>query len=128
QRLATCICRAYRSHPTAILGSAALAQDDIGKDSHAWSYLYEVRKAGLRAKTLVQQILTFSRRTEQPRMLVQLPVLIKEALALLRASLPSTIEIRQAITQDVCPVLADPTQLHQVLLNLCANAAHAMRE
>ena len=113
---------------TAILGYTELAQDDIGKDSHAWSYLHEVRKAGLRAKTLVQQILTFSRRTEQPRMLVQLPVLIKEALALLRASLPSTIEIRQAIPQDVCPVLADPTQLHQVLLNLCANAAHAMRE
>jgi len=113
---------------TAILGYTELAQDDIGKDSHAWSYLHEVRKAGLRAKTLVQQILTFSRRTEQPRMLVQLPVLIKEALALLRASLPSTIEIHQAITQDVCPVLADPTQLHQVLLNLCANAAHAMRE
>jgi CheY-like chemotaxis protein len=87
-----------------------------------------VHKAGLRAKTLVQQILTFSRRTEQPRIPVQLPVLIEEALALLRASLPSTIEIHQAITKDVSPVLADPTQLHQVLLNLCANAAHAMRE
>jgi signal transduction histidine kinase len=113
---------------TAILGYTELALDDIGKDSHAWSYLREVRKAGLRAKTLVQQILTFSRRTEQPRMLVHLPVLIEEALVLLRASLPSTIEIHQAITQDVGPVLADPTQLHQVLLNLCANAAHAMRE
>ncbi len=55
-------------------------------------------------------------------------MLIEEALALLRASLPSTIEIHQAITKDVGPVLADPTQLHQVLLNLCANAAHAMRE
>src|SRR5690242_5067829 len=91
---------------TAILGYTELALDDIGKDSHAWSYLHEVRKAGLRAKTLVQQILTFSRRTEQPRMLVQLSVLIEEALALLRASLPSTIEIRQAITQHVGPVLA----------------------
>jgi len=59
---------------------------------------------------------------------VQLPVLIEEALALLRASLPSTIEIQHAITKDVGPVLADATQLHQVLLNLCANAAHAMRE
>jgi signal transduction histidine kinase len=113
---------------TAILGYTELALDDIRQDSHAWSYLREVRKAGLRAKTLVQQILTFSRRTEQPRIPVQLPVLIEEALALLRASLPSTIEIRQAIPQDVGPVLADPTQLHQVLLNLCANAAHAMRE
>src|SRR5215472_11015478 len=113
---------------TAILGYTELALDDIGQESHAWRYLREVRKAGLRAKTLVQQILTFSRRTEQPRIPVQLPVLIEEALALLRASLPSTIEIQQAITKDVGPVLADPTQLHQVLLNLCANAAHAMRE
>jgi CheY-like chemotaxis protein len=113
---------------TAILGYTDLALSDIRQDSHAWSYLHEVRKAGLRAKTLVQQILTFSRRTEQPRMPVQLPVLIEEALALLRASLPSTIEIQHAITKHVCPVLADPTQLHQVLLNLCANAAHAMRE
>ena len=113
---------------TAILGYTELALDDICQDSHAWRYLHEVRKAGLRAKTLVQQILTFSRRTEQPRIPVQLPVLIEEALALLRASLPSTIEIHQAITKDVGPVLADPTQLHQVLLNLCANAAHAMRE
>ena len=113
---------------TAILGYTELALDDIRQDSHTWSHLREVRKAGLRAKTLVQQILTFSRRTEQPRIPVQLPVLIEEALALLRASLPSTIEIHQAITKDVGPVLADPTQLHQVLLNLCANAAHAMRE
>ncbi len=113
---------------TAILGYTELALDDIHQDSHAWSYLREVRKAGLRAKTLVQQILTFSRRTEQPRIPVQLPMLIEEALALLRASLPSTIEIQHAITKDVGPVLADATQLHQVLLNLCANAAHAMRE
>jgi signal transduction histidine kinase len=113
---------------TAILGYTELALGDIHQKSNAWNYLHEVRKAGLRAKTLVQQILTFSRRTEQPRQLVQLPALIEEALVLLRASLPSTIEIRQAITQEVGPVLADPTQLHQVLLNLCANAAHAMRE
>src|SRR5262249_14632886 len=113
---------------TAILGYTELALDDIRHEGHAWRYLHEVHKAGLRAKTLVQQILTFSRRTEQLRIPVQLPVLLEEALALLRASLPSTIEIHQAITQDVGPVLADPTQLHQVLLNLCANAAHAMRE
>ena len=112
---------------TAILGYAELALNDIREESSAWNYLHEVRKAGLRAKTLVQQILTFSRRTEQPRLQVQLPLLIEEALTLLRASLPSTIAIRQAITPEVGTVLADPTQLHQVLLNLCANAAHAMR-
>ena len=111
---------------TAILGYTELALDDIRQESTAWNYLHEVRKAGLRAKTLVQQILTFSRRTEQLRTPVPLPLLIKEVLALLRASLPSTIEIRQEVTPDVGIVLGDPTQLQQVLLNLCTNAAHAM--
>jgi two-component system, cell cycle sensor histidine kinase and response regulator CckA len=112
----------------AILGYTELALGDIGQESRAWHYLHEVRKAGVRAKTLVQQILTFSRRTEHPRQPVQLSLLIAEALAFLRASLPSTITIQPVIAPDVGPVLADPTQLHQVLLNLCTNAAHAMRE
>ena len=113
---------------TAILGYTELALEDLRPESPAGRYLQEVRKAGVRAKTLVQQILTFSRRTDQARRPVQLPLLIEEALALLRASLPSTIEMGHELAPDVGPVLADPTQLHQVLLNLCANAAHAMRE
>jgi signal transduction histidine kinase len=120
------IARLWRNILTAILGYTELALDDIRQESTAWNYLHEVRKAGLRAKTLVQQILTFSRRTEQLRTPVPLPLLIKEVLALLRASLPSTIEIRQEVTPDVGIVLGDPTQLQQVLLNLCTNAAHAM--
>jgi len=113
---------------TAILGYTELALNAIHQDSASWRYLQEVRKAGQRAKTLVQQILTFSRRTEQARTPVQLPRLVEEALALLRASLPSTIAIRHHISQDAGTVLADPTQLQQVLLNLCANAEYAMRE
>ncbi len=113
---------------TAILGYTELALNDIRQDRAAWRYLQEVRKAGQRAKTLVQQILTFSRRTEQARTPVQLPRLVEEALTLLRASLPSTIAIRHHISQDAGTVLADPTQLQQVLLNLCANAEYAMRE
>ena len=113
---------------TAILGYTELALNDIRQDSAVRRYLQEVRKAGQRAKTLVQQILTFSRRTEQARTPVQLPRLVEEALALLRASLPSTIAIRHHISQDAGTVLADPTQLQQVLLNLCANAEYAMRE
>jgi signal transduction histidine kinase len=112
---------------TAILGYTELALDDLAPEHAAWRYLGEVRKAGVRAKTLVQQILTFSRRTEQPRRPVALALLIEEALALLRASLPSTIAIEAELAVAVGPVLAEPTQLHQVLLNLCANAAHAMR-
>jgi signal transduction histidine kinase len=112
---------------TAILGYTELALDDIRQDSAVWRYLQEVHKAGQRAKTLVQQILTFSRRTEQARKPVPLALLVEEALALLRPSLPSTIEIRQRLT-DAGTVLADATQIHQVLLNLCSNAAYAMRE
>jgi signal transduction histidine kinase len=112
----------------AILGYTELALRAIHQDSVASHYLQEVHKAGQRAKTLVQQILTFSRRTEQTRTPVQLSRLLEEPLALLRASLPSTIAIRQHISQDAGTVLADPTQLHQVLLNLCANAEYAMRE
>jgi CheY-like chemotaxis protein len=87
-----------------------------------------VLRAGQRAKALVQQILTFSRRTAQAHTPVQLPPLVEEALALLRASLPSSIEIRQHIDPEVGAVLADPTQLHQVIINLCANAEYAMRQ
>jgi signal transduction histidine kinase len=112
----------------AILGYTELALRAIHQDSAAWHYLQEVHKAGQRAKLLVQQILTFSRRTEQTRTPVQLSRLVEEALTLLRASLPSTIAIRHHISQDAGTVLADPTQLQQVLLNLGANAEYAMRK
>ena len=83
--------------------------------------------AGKRAKDLVQQILAFSRKTLTARTPITLHVLVTEALVLLRASLPSTIPIRTHLAEDAGAVLADATQLHQVLLNLCANAAYAMR-
>jgi len=76
----------------------------------------------------VKQILSFSRRSEQEKRKVKISPIIKEALKLLRASLPATIEIRQEIVAESGVVLADPIQIHQVLMNLCTNAAHAMRE
>ncbi len=76
----------------------------------------------------MQQILTFSRQNTQVRHPVQLQRVVNEALGLLRASIPTTIEIRQEITKDAGIVRVDTTQLHQVLLNLCVNADHAMRE
>ncbi|HEY7489985.1 MAG TPA: response regulator [Candidatus Tectomicrobia bacterium] len=112
----------------AILGYTELALHAIHQDSDVSHYLQEVHKAGQRAKILVQQILTFSRRTEQTRTPVRLSHLVEEALALLRASLPSTIAMRHQISQDAGTVLADPTQLQQVLLNLGANAEYAMRQ
>jgi CheY-like chemotaxis protein len=86
-----------------------------------------VLRAGERAKNLVKQILTFSRQAQQEREPVQMRPIVKEALKFLRASLPASIEIRQDIQSDA-PVMADPTQLYQVIMNLCTNAGHAMRE
>ena len=112
---------------TSILGYAELARDEIPTGSDSQEDLNQVIKAGLRAKDLVAQILAFSRRTEQELMPVQLPLLVKEALKLLRASLPTTIEIRPRILSEDISVLADPTKLHQILMNLCTNAFHAVR-
>jgi CheY-like chemotaxis protein len=82
----------------------------------------------MRAKDLVKQILTFSRQTEQEKIPLIINPVIKEALRLLRSSLPSTIEIRQNLDAEDNVVLADPTQIHQILMNLGTNAANAMRE
>ncbi|MFC1524691.1 ATP-binding protein, partial [Thermodesulfobacteriota bacterium] len=90
--------------------------------------LMEIRKAAERAKEMVKQILTFSRRDSENISPIQVHVVVKEALKLLRASIPTTIEIRQSIDPDCGSVLANPTQVHQVLMNLCTNAYHAMRD
>ena len=90
--------------------------------------LEEILKAAFRAKELVQQILTFSRKGEQDRKIMQLKPLIKESLSFLRASLPTTIEIRQSLEPEAGAIWADPTQMQQVVMNLCTNAAHAMGE
>jgi PAS domain S-box-containing protein len=113
----------------AIMGYTDLALSNREMDSQLRNYLERVYQAGERARDLVKQILTFSRQTEQERTPVQIAVIVKEVLKLMRSSLPTTIEIQQDIItppgRDV--VLADPTQIHQVLMNLCTNAAHAMR-
>jgi PAS domain S-box-containing protein len=112
---------------SAVLGYTEIALADAAKDSTLEKNLREVLKAGDRARDLVKQILTFSRQTEQELKPVQVKSIIKESLKLLRASLPTTIRIQSNIECDSA-VLADPTQIHQVLMNLCTNAAHAMRE
>ncbi|MEW5722662.1 MAG: PAS domain S-box protein, partial [Thermodesulfobacteriota bacterium] len=81
-----------------------------------------------RAKDLVKQILTFSRQREEERKPIKAGVIVKEGLKLLRSSLPTTIEIRQSLNTTSDTILADPTQVHQILMNLCTNAAYAMRE
>jgi PAS domain S-box-containing protein len=112
----------------AMLGCTDMAMYDIPRDSAAYANLEEVLKAGLRAKDLVLQILTFSRQMEQERQPVAVPLIVKEALKLIRASLPVTIEIRHSIENECGAVLGDATQIHQVIMNLCTNAYHAMRD
>ncbi len=90
--------------------------------------LEEVLTAGIRARGLVRQILTFSRQTEERNEPTLVGPIVKETMKFLRASLPSTIEIKSDIRPVKGTVLADPTRIHQVMMNLCANAAQAMKE
>ncbi len=109
------------------IGYTELASSCIPSDSRSWDYLQKVLLANNRAKSLVKQILMFSRKGEQGRQPTQVRHALAETFALLRASLPTTIEIRQRLAAQDDTVLADPTQLQQVLMNLCINAEHAMR-
>jgi two-component system, cell cycle sensor histidine kinase and response regulator CckA len=114
-----------------ILGYAELELLESTGSDESRDRVEEIRKAALRAKDLVQQILVFSRKHGEERGPLQLGLLLKEVLKLLRAALPSTIEIRQKIdlaADNGDLISADPTQVHQVLMNLCTNAGHAMRE
>ena len=114
---------------TPIIIHAEMALEDIPAKKTALRFsLEEVLKAAERAKDLVQQILAFSRQTEGKQVVLNVAPVVKEALKLLRASVPTTIEIRRNIKTEPWSILADPTQIHQILMNLCTNAAHAMRE
>ena len=111
-----------------ILGYTELTQNQAPQGSITWGYLQEVLKAGGRAKDLVQQILAFSRHSEVRREPLPFHHIVHEILTLLRASLPTTIAFQTHVDQDVGVVLADPTQMHQIVMNLCTNAEYAMRE
>lgn len=112
---------------TAILGYTELALATVSKGSRTQRNLQEVLTAGHRAKHLVLQILTFSRQAGQGKKPTPLHMVIREALKLLRATIPSTIEIRQSLKTEAT-ILADSTQIHQIIINLCTNAEYAMRE
>ncbi len=111
-----------------ILGYTDIAYNSLDEDSPLRNYLGEVLKASNRAKQLVQQILTFSHNVEQQFKPVEIHLIIKEALNLIRGVLPSTIEIHRDIDLGCGTVLADPTQIYQAVMNLCTNAHHAMRK
>ncbi len=111
-----------------ILGYTELALTRVSPHDPLATDLQQVTRASLRAKELVQQILAFSRQSPKERKPLRPHLVVKEALKLLRASLPSTIEIREDISAECGAILADPTQLHQIIMNLCTNAYQAMRE
>ncbi len=113
---------------TSILGFSRLAAAGLPKESPAYENLLEVQSAGRRAEDLVRRILTFSRRDEQERRPVEIGPRVEEALKLMRASLPSTVRLESKIDPECGVVLADPTQIHQVVVNLCTNAYQAMGE
>jgi PAS domain S-box-containing protein len=112
---------------TVILGFSSLARINVKKGSEIDEDLEEVYKAGLRAKELVQQILTFARKAEDEINAIEIQPIVKEIIKFLRSSIPSTVEIRSQLTSRSL-ILGNATQVHQVLMNLCTNAAHAMRK
>jgi len=112
----------------AILGYGELAAARLTPEHPAHALLVKSLGAAERARELIRQILTFSRQGDMAPRPLQLHPIVKEALQFLRASLPSTIEIRHEISADAGAVLADPTQIHQIIMNLCTNAEYAMRQ
>ncbi|GMV92134.1 MAG: hypothetical protein AMXMBFR82_19120 [Candidatus Hydrogenedentota bacterium] len=112
----------------AILGYGQLIAEAVPPGSETHDDITNLLEAAHRATELVRQILAFSRRSEEDLQVIEIGLIAKEALKLLRPSLPATIEIRADIDVTGTTVLADPTQIHQVLMNLCTNSYHSMRE
>ncbi|GAB6097546.1 hypothetical protein JCM14469_38000 [Desulfatiferula olefinivorans] len=116
---------------SAIFGNLDLALMDLPEDLPARRNIENIGKAAHRAKHLVSQILSFSRKDDgnpDDQQKIHPHLIIKEALFLLRASLPSTIEIKETYMDKTGTVLANPTQFHQIIMNLCTNAHHAMKD
>jgi PAS domain S-box-containing protein len=113
---------------SAILGYAEMAREDSPAGTPAVHNLDQVIKASNRARDLVKQILAFSRQAETARIHLHPAAIVNETVKLLRSSLPSTIAIELDLAPDPGVILADPTQIHQILMNLCTNAYHAMED
>ncbi|MCB2183625.1 MAG: response regulator [Desulfobulbaceae bacterium] len=111
-----------------IIGFTDMAMADVPQESQMYRDLRHILAAGNRAKELVGQILTFSRQKEEEFVSVKIQRLLKEAITLLQSSLPENIKIQHDIDDECNCILADPGQIHQVIMNLCTNACHAMGE
>jgi len=111
-----------------ILGNTELALDDVPELNPAHSNLEEIKTASLRAKNIVKQLLSFSRKVEQRMQPIEIALVIKDALKFLRSTIPTTIDVKQDIKITDEKILADPAQINQIMMNLCINASHAMEE
>jgi len=112
----------------AVIGFAEMARDKMTSDPKVARYLDRVLQAGIRGRELVRHMLIFSRKAEQEKKPLQLSIIMKETTHLLRASIESTIRIKTNVKSESGFVFADPVQVQQVIMNLCTNGAHAMRE
>ncbi len=113
---------------SSMMGFTELARLDARDDDPMKSHMDKVLAAGIRARDLVRHILAFSRKNDIQKNRMEIVPLVKECLQFIRASIPADIEIKRDIRETRCVVLADPTQLHQVFMNLLTNAAHAMKD
>jgi len=111
-----------------IVGNTELALDDVPEWNPAHTNLEEIKIASLRATNIVRQLLSFSRKTEQKLQPIEIAMVIKDSLKFLRSTIPTTINIEQDIQITNETILADPTQINQIIMNLCINASHAMEQ
>ena len=113
---------------TPILGYAELIRDSLPEESQFTEDLDEIIAASEKAKKLIEQLLTFSRKKKERIKAIDIAPVIKESLKLIRSSLPATINIHKKIHTNTDNIMANPTQIHQLIMNLCINAAHAMED
>lgn len=111
---------------TPILGYSEVAKEQTAEESELWNDLNQIFLAGTRAMELVQKLLAFSRKKPRVCRLLDPAPVIQEALDLMRAAIPNSVKIQQEIEQQNGRIKADPTEIHQIVMNLCTNAAHAM--
>ena len=112
---------------SSIIGFSELALSNIDKGTELEDDIQEVKMAGMRAKDLVKQILTFARQSEEEVKPIQVNIIVKEVLKFIKSSIPSTIQINDKVNSDSI-IMGSQTQIHQVLMNLCTNAAQAMED
>ncbi len=113
---------------SAIVGYAELAYMDLAPDSALAGNIEQILAAAGRARDLVRQILAFSRQSEEEKRPIHVQPIVKEVIRMLRSSLPAYMEVRGQVDSKAGPIMGDPIQVHQILMNLCTNAAQAMRE